>query len=153
MTAARFDWTQLLGLRHPVEPAGMGDGCAGPALAPAVSLARGLGTLGIMPATALRAAMAETGRGCNGQPCPVGQPYPVNLLMPFVRPAHIGACMGARPAVAVRFYGFGADLVARLKQAGIAVWQQIGDVDQARRALADGATQSTASATAVRTAA
>lgn len=38
----------------------------------------------------------------------------------------------------MRFYGFGADLVARLQQAGIAVWQQVGDVAQARRALADG---------------
>lgn len=38
-----------------------------------------------------------------------------------------------------------------VEPAGIAAWQQIGNVDQARRALADGATQSTASATAVRT--
>jgi len=38
-----------------------------------------------------------------------------------------------------------------VEPAGIAAWQQIGNVDQTRRALADGATQSTASATAVRT--
>jgi len=128
----RFAWARHLGLRYPVVQAGMGGGCAGIALATAVSLAGGLGTLGIMAASEFRTALAETRRRCHGRP------YAVNLLMPFTRAAHVEACLRERPAVVVRFYGFGADLVARLKQAGIAVWQQVGDVEQARRALADG---------------
>lgn len=127
-----FDWVQRLGLRYPVVQAGMGGGCSGSELATAVSLAGGLGTVCTMPATEFRTTLSETRRGCNGKP------YAVNLLMPFVRAAHIKICLQERPAVAVRFYGFGADLVARLQQAGILVWQQVGDLEQARRALADG---------------
>lgn len=132
MNDERFEWAQQLGLRSPVVQAGMGGGCSGPELATAVSLAGGLGTLCTMPTTEFRTALAETRNRCNGKP------FAVNLLMPFVRAAHIEACVKERPAVVVRFYGFGAGLVARLQQAGIAVWQQIGDVEQARRALADG---------------
>lgn len=132
MQGQKFDWAKRLGLSHPVVQAGMGGGCSGAKLATAVSLAGGLGTVGTMPEAAFRTALAETRRHCEGRP------FAVNLLMPFIRPAHIDACLAERPAVAVRFYGFGADVVTRLQQAGIAVWQQVGDVEQARRALADG---------------
>lgn len=110
----------------------MGGGCSGSALASAVSLAGGLGTVGLMPAPTFRAALAETRRNCGGRP------YAANLLMPFADQAHIEACLAEKPAVVVRFYGFGADLVGRLRQAGVAVWQQVGSIEQARHALADG---------------
>jgi NAD(P)H-dependent flavin oxidoreductase YrpB (nitropropane dioxygenase family) len=62
----------------------------------------------------------------------------VNLLMPFVTPAHAEATIAARPSAAVTFFGFDAALVARLQAAGIFVMHQVGTEAQARRALADG---------------
>src|SRR3546814_20601167 len=58
--------------------------------------------------------------------------------MPFVRSAHVEACLRERPNVAVMFYGFDAALVRRLQHAGITVWHQVGTIEQAQRALADG---------------
>ena len=132
MRQPNFQWCEDLGLRHPVVQAGMGGGCSGAELAAAVSRAGGLGTVGTMAPAEFRDALARTRRDCGDAP------FACNLLMPFVREGHIRACLAEKPAVVVRFYGFGADLVTRLQQAGIRVWQQIGDLAQAQRALADG---------------
>ncbi|MDD3765218.1 MAG: nitronate monooxygenase [Nevskiales bacterium] len=126
-------WYTSLGMRSPVVQAGMGGGLSTSMLASAVSRAGGLGTVGIMAPEAFLAELHRT-RTAVGE-----SPFAANLLMPFVRQAHVEACLSERPAVAVLFYGFDASLVRRLKQAGIRVWHQIGSVAQARRALSDGA--------------
>ena len=126
------NWQQEIGLRHAVVQAGMGGGLSTSSLAGAVSAAGGLGTVGIMPPDAFAAELRRT-RELAGD-----APFAANLLMPFVRRAHVEACLREKPAVAVMFYGFDAALVRRLQQAGVKVWHQIGNVGQAQRALADG---------------
>lgn len=111
----------------------MGGGLSTAELAGAVSAAGGLGTLGLMPPKEFRAELKILRERC------AGLPFAANLLLPFVRKAHVDACLEFRPAVVTLFYGFDAALVRRLRQAGIRVWHQVGDPAQATRALADGA--------------
>lgn len=124
-------WQQRLGLRHAVVQAGMGGGLSTSPLAGAVSAAGGLGTVGIMPPDEFAAELRHT-RTLAGD-----APFAANLLMPFVRSAHVDACLDERPDVVVMFYGHDAVLVRRLQDAGITVWHQVGNVAQAQRALAD----------------
>lgn len=126
-------WAASLGIRHPVIQAGMGGGIAGPTLAGAVSAAGGLGTVGLLPAPDFAGAIASA-RALAG-----GKPIAANLLMPYVRSAHVAVCLRLRPAVVSLFFGFDAALVRRLRDAGIHVMHQVGTADQARRALDDGA--------------
>lgn len=132
MSTPNLDWARRLGLRYPIVQAGMGGGCVTADLAAAVSLAGGLGTVGTMPVDEFAAELAATRIRCKDHS------FAANLLMPFVKPGHVDACLEEHPAVVVRFYGHGTALVQRLQSAGIAVWQQVGDLQQARRALDDG---------------
>jgi nitronate monooxygenase len=126
-------FTERLGLEHPVVQAGMGGGLARAPLAAAVSNAGGLGTVGILPdprafAADLRAARALT----------PDRPLAANLLLPFARDAHFAACVEAGVDVVALFCGSAPRGVARLRAAGITVLAQVGTVEQARTALADG---------------
>ena len=120
-------------LAHRVVQAGLGGGLAGAPLAAAVSRAGGLGTVGLVEpprfASELHAAREQAG----------GAPISANLLMPFTRRAHVEACVEARVDAVSLFFGFDAELVGALHDAGIPVLHQVGTVEEARRALADGA--------------
>lgn len=124
---------ESLGLSTPVVQAGMGGGVAGAELAAAVSAAGGLGTVGLSDprsfATELRRAVALAG----------GRPVAANLLVPFVRRAHIDACIAAGAALVVFHDGAPARWIAALRAARIPVLCTAGDVAQTRRALAAGA--------------
>ncbi|MGE4426869.1 MAG: NAD(P)H-dependent flavin oxidoreductase [Solirubrobacteraceae bacterium] len=126
-------WSDRIGLEHPLVQAGMGGGLATASLAGAVSAAGALGTVGIMPASAfgpeLRAARDQAGDA----------PLSANLLLPFLRRAHVAACIAHRMRVVVLHGGFSARVVAPLRDAGIEVLQQVGTVPEARRALDVGA--------------
>lgn len=133
MLTSRGAWAERLGLEVPVVQAGMGGGLSTSALAAAVSRAGGLGTVGIMPPRAfagqLRAARAAA----------PGRPVSANLLVPFARRAHVRACVEAGVALVALHGGFAPAVVGQLRRAGIEVLHQVGTVDQARRAVRDGA--------------
>lgn len=112
----------------------MGGGFAGARLAAAVSNAGGLGTVGIMAPRAFAHELAEARRMAPDRA------IAANLLVPFIRRAHVDACIETRVAVVVLHAGRGAEVVARLRGAGIEVLQTVGTRDEARVALADGAT-------------
>lgn len=128
-----LDILDRLGLEHPIAQVGMGGGMAGSDLAAAVSNAGALGTIGILDPKPFG---AEVRRARALAP---GKPIAVNLLMPFIRPAHVDAVLDAGIAAAVLFFGFDRALVDRLHAAGVVVLHQVGTADEARRALADGA--------------
>jgi NAD(P)H-dependent flavin oxidoreductase YrpB (nitropropane dioxygenase family) len=127
------DLLDRLGLETPIAQVGMGGGMATADLAGAVSAAGALGTVGILPPRALAAELARA------RLLAPGRPVAVNLLMPFVKGAHIDVAIAAGVAAAVIFYGFDPAAVARLRAAGVLVLHQVGTEEQARRALADGA--------------
>jgi len=74
----------------------MGGGVAGADLAAAVSEAGGLGTIGILPASYLKRALARARKLTS-------RPIAVNLLLPFTRPEHW--VLAAEADVVVTFWG------------------------------------------------
>jgi len=119
---------RALGVSHPVMQAGM-PGIAGPELAATVSLAGGIGTLGIMDVSEWGMALALTRRLCQGRA------FNANLLLPFTRPRHIELVVAQQVSMVTLFWGRDAALILRLKRAGIFTFQQVGSVEEARFAL------------------
>lgn len=122
-----------LGLACPVVQAGMGGGVAGGRLAGTVSAAGALGTVGIMAPRPFAAALMEARRLAPGRP------VAANLLVPFIRPAHIRACIDAGVAMAVLHGGLAPQRINRLKAGGVPVFQSVGSPAEARQAVAAGA--------------
>lgn len=112
--------------------AGMGN-VAGGDLAGAVSAAGALGTVGIAHP---RTFAAELHRAAKRAP---KRPVAANLLVPFVRKAHIDACISARVAVVVLHDGIPARWIAALRSACIPVLCTVGGAARARQALTAGA--------------
>lgn len=121
-----------LALDVPVVQAGMGGGAAGAELAGAVSAAGALGTVGIMAPPAFAAALREArGRALT-------KPVAANLLVPFLRRAHVRACIAEGASLVVFHAGWPRDAVRALSDAGIPVLATVGNGAQAREALAAG---------------
>jgi nitronate monooxygenase len=115
---------ERLGVELPVVQAGMGGGIAGHRLAAAVSGAGGLGTLGILPAAALRAELGDARRL-------TAAPIAVNLLLPFARREHWRVAESADAVVT--FWG------RPRRRTGRPWLHQCGSVDEALAAQAAGA--------------
>jgi nitronate monooxygenase len=128
-----MDLLDRLRLDVPVAQAGMGGGLAAHELATAVAAAGGLGTLGLAPAAALRAAIHNVRDGA------AGRAVAVNLLMPFVRRTHVDVCIEARIDVAVMAFGINRAIIARLAEGGVLVFVMVGTDSQARQAIDWGA--------------
>lgn len=128
-----MDARDLLQLEVPVVQAGLGGGLSRGRLAAAVSAAGGLGTIGILPPEVLRKELNRAREAATGRP------VAVNLLMPYVVRQHVDLCVELKPSVAVLFCGHDAQLVERLRGAGVVVLHQVGTAAAARQALADGA--------------
>jgi NAD(P)H-dependent flavin oxidoreductase YrpB (nitropropane dioxygenase family) len=119
-----------LGIECPVVQAGMGGGVAGGELAGGVSAAGGLGTVGMMAPRAFAAALREARRRASARP------VAANLLVPFIRQAHVDACAEADVALVVLHGGCSSRWIARLRERGLKVFVTVGTPRQARRALA-----------------
>ena len=127
-----MDFLDRVGLKHPVVQAGMGGGVAGSELAGAVSAAGALGTIGIMPAPLLRSQIGQARERAHGLP------VAANLLVPFTRAAHVRACVEARASLVVFHGGIGRRWFAALREAQILALCTVGNLAQARAALAAG---------------
>lgn len=111
----------------------MAGGVAGGALAGAVSEAGGLGTVGMMGPSAFARALSEAR---NRAP---GRPVAANLLMPFIRQAHLRACAENRVSLVVLHGGISRRWIGRLRRRGLFVLVTVGTPQQAIAALAAGA--------------
>jgi NAD(P)H-dependent flavin oxidoreductase YrpB (nitropropane dioxygenase family) len=127
------DFLDRLGLERPIAQAGLGGGLATGELAGAVAAAGGLGTIGIVPPARLASEIRVA------REIAPGRPVAVNLLLPFTRPGHVRACIEARVSAVVLFFGFARRAVAELREAGVVVIHQVGQPDEARRAIGEGA--------------
>jgi nitronate monooxygenase len=124
---------ERIGLERPVVQAGMGGGIAGGELAGAVSAAGALGTVGMTaPATFAR----DLGHARRQAP---GRPVAANLLVPFIRRAHVDVCVAAGVALVVLHGGLAPRWTAVLRAAAVPVLVTVGTAQQARLALARGA--------------
>ena len=128
-----MEFLDRLGLQRPVVQAGMGGGISTGDLAGAVSAAGGLGTVGLLPDSARMVAELERARDLAR-----GRPLAANLLLPFARLEHAAACVEGGADLVVLFCGSSPRFVEYLRSAGLLVFQQVGTVDEARQAIADG---------------
>ncbi|MEM9454391.1 MAG: nitronate monooxygenase [Myxococcota bacterium] len=131
--ATRF--TERYQLRTPVAMAGMAFAGMTPPLGIAVSEAGAMGSIagvGILPLPAVDALVSGVQAGTS-------RAFHVNFITLYTQDAHIDLMIDKKPA-AVSFH-WGHPTVAwieRLHAAGIDVWEQVGSVDDARRAVDDG---------------
>ena len=98
-------------------------------LAAAVARAGGLGTIGTCAPSTLMKGIDQV-----RQEAP-GRAVAVNLLMPFVNSRHIEVCVEHKINVAVVAFGGDAEVVGRLRDAGIVVFVMVGTEVQARTAV------------------
>jgi NAD(P)H-dependent flavin oxidoreductase YrpB (nitropropane dioxygenase family) len=132
--ALKTRFTDAYGLTAPIAQAGMAFVGMTPELAVAVSNAGALGSLGVglMPAPALTATIAGIRAGTE-------RPFNVNFITLFTEPAQIDAVCAAGVAVASFHWGHPPRAwIDRLHAAGVRVFEQVGSVDDAKRAVDDG---------------
>jgi NAD(P)H-dependent flavin oxidoreductase YrpB (nitropropane dioxygenase family) len=129
---ATMDFLDRIGIEHPLVQAGMGGGVVRAELAGAVSAAGALGTLGMLPPQRLRAEIQRT------RELAPRRPVAANLLVPFCHPAHVHACVEAGAALVVFHGGSGRRWYGALHEARIPVFCTVGDLEQARAAVAGG---------------
>jgi NAD(P)H-dependent flavin oxidoreductase YrpB (nitropropane dioxygenase family) len=132
--ALRTRFTDAYGLSTPIAQAGMAFVGMTPDLAVAVCNAGALGSLGVglLPAPAMAQVIAGIRAGTAG-------PFHVNFITAFAEPAHIEAVCAAGVAAASFHWGHPVrSWIDRLHAAGVRVFEQVGSVDDAKRAVDDG---------------
>jgi NAD(P)H-dependent flavin oxidoreductase YrpB (nitropropane dioxygenase family) len=127
--------TDEYGALHPVVCAGMGFVAASPDLGIAVTNAGGIGALcaALIPADGTRLLIGAM-RSATG-----GRPFHANLITPYVLPGQIEAC--AEEGVPIVSFHWGnppRETIERLHAGGCRVWEQVGSLDAARRAVESG---------------
>jgi enoyl-[acyl-carrier protein] reductase II len=127
-------FTREYGVEHPIALAPMAFVGTPPDLAIAVCKAGGMGSLAVgpMPAEAVRGLIRAVRRETDG-------PLNVNFIAFLANEAQIGVCV--KEAVQVVSFHWGqppGDFVARLHDAGIKVWEQVGSVEMASEAVESG---------------
>ncbi|MEV6926400.1 nitronate monooxygenase family protein [Dactylosporangium sp. NPDC051485] len=130
----RTRFTDAFGLSTPIAQAGMAFVGMTRDLAVAVSNAGALGSLGagLMPAPALTETIAGIRAGTD-------RPFSVNLITIFATDEQIDAVCAAGVAAASFHWGHPPRAwIDRLHAAGVKVFEQVGSVDAARRAIGDG---------------
>ncbi|MBD0734259.1 NAD(P)H-dependent flavin oxidoreductase [Streptomyces sp. CBMA29] len=125
-------FTEMFGVRHPIALAPMG-GCAGGALAAAVSRGGGLGLLG----------GGSGDREWLARELPVvaecGRPWGVGFLSWAAEAGAVEQALEHGPAAVMLSFGDPAPLTARVREAGVPLIVQVTDLEEARRALDLGA--------------
>ncbi|WP_433295554.1 NAD(P)H-dependent flavin oxidoreductase [Actinoplanes sp. CA-030573] len=127
-------FTRAYGLRTPIAQAGMAFVGMTPDLAVAVSNAGGLGSLGVglLPPPAMRQMIAGIRAGTPG-------PFNVNFITVFTDQERIDAVCEAAPAVVSFHWGHPPrEWIDQLHGCGVRVFEQVGSVDAAKRAVGDG---------------
>ncbi len=128
-------FTERYAVDHPFVLAGMAFAGERPALAEAVDRAGGIGTIGVgfTPPDELRATIRQLRDTCRG-------PFNINFLTNFGNAEQVRVAAEERIPVASFHWGHPpADQVAALKQAGSAIWVQVGTVEDAVKAAGYGA--------------
>lgn len=143
MSRLRTPLCDLLGIEYPILQAGFGSG-AGPDIAGAVSNAGGFGVLGgsgqdsdtIRWLIARTRELTEHPFGINFIIAEAEEPSPPREDMDFLHEQVKTAAESGVPVVL--FWGPASPFVAHTRDAGIKLLIQVGSVDEAQRAAADG---------------
>jgi NAD(P)H-dependent flavin oxidoreductase YrpB (nitropropane dioxygenase family) len=134
MTVISTRFTEAYGVAHPIAQAGMAFVGMTPDLAVAVCEAGGLGSLGVglLPPPAIKATIDAIRDG-------TGRPFNVNFITTLTQRAQLDVACSAGVAVASFHWGHPPRAwIDDLHDAGTKVWEQVGSVDAAKRAVDDG---------------
>lgn len=127
-------FTTAYGLTSPIAQAGMAFVGMTPDLAVAVSNAGAMGSLGVglLPAPVMTQVIAGIRAGTSG-------PFHVNFITVFTSQDQIDAvCALAVPAVSFHWGHPSRAWIDQLHAAGVHVFEQVGSIDAAKRAVDDG---------------
>ena len=131
----RTNFTERYGVRHAFAAAGMAFAGETPDLAIAVTDAGGIGAIGVgfLPPERLREVIRSV-RAAVGD-----RPFNVNFITFFGNDEQVR--VAAEEHVPIVSFHWGhppADQVALLREAGCSLWEQVGDIEYAKRAVDDG---------------
>jgi nitronate monooxygenase len=134
MTALSTEWSRAMGLDVPIVNAPMG-GVAGGALAAAVSMAGGLGMIGVGSAGSAEQLGAQLQHVAD-----LGRPFGIGLVEWVLarEPRLLATALAARPALLSVSFGDDASWIRHAHDAGIRTATQIGDLRAAHRAVESG---------------
>lgn len=127
-------FTEAYGLSTPIAQAGMAFVGMTPPLATAVSRAGALGALGaaVLPVPALIQSITTIKAATE-------RPFNVNFITGFTGPAQIDTVCAAGVAVVSFHWGHPPRVwIDQLRTAGVRVFEQVGSVDDAKRAVDEG---------------
>lgn len=127
-------FTDRFKVTHPFAAAGMAFTSATPRLAIAVSQAGGIGSLavGLMQAEELR-------QGIRAIKAATDKPFNINFITCFENDAQIRVCIEEKVPIVSFHWGHPAqEHMKLLLDAGISVWEQVGSVEAARKAINNG---------------
>ena len=126
--------TKRYNIRHPFTQAGMAFSGWSPQLACAVTKAGGIGAIGagLLPEPVVRQIVGAIQAVNPG-------PYHINFLTNFDHEAQALACaeMGV-PIISFHWGHPKPSLIKALRDKGCSIWEQVGSVEDAKRALGDG---------------
>lgn len=129
------DFTRRFGLAAPIAQAGMAFAGMTPELAAAVAAGGGLGAIAVGAAPP---PVIDAYAGGFAEAAP-GKPLNLNFITFFTTDEHIEALCRAKPAVASFHWGHPSQAwIEAMAEAGISVWEQVGTVEAAEAAVADG---------------
>lgn len=135
MTSISTRLTQKYGLSVPIVQAGMAFAGMTPPLGVAVSEAGGMGSIagvGIIPPEGVRMLVGGMNAGTQ-------RPYHVNFITIFTSQAHIDLMCEMKPKAVSFHWGHPEKAwIDQMHEAGIDVWEQVGSVEAAIAAVADG---------------
>jgi len=126
--------TERFGCRHPFASAGMAFAGGTAGLALGVCAGGGIGAIGVgfTPAEKIRTIIRQIRAATDA-------PFNINFLTCFDNDAQIRVCAEEKVPVASFHWGHpAAEHLTLLRDAGVSVWEQIGNVEAARRAVGDG---------------
>jgi len=117
-----------IGVKFPIMQAGM-PGISRAELVGAVAKAGGIGTLGLLDVSIWESEIARA------KSLAEGKPICVNLLLPFTRRKHIDIAIEQKVAMTSLFWGDKPEIISRLKDNDIFVFQQVGSIGEAAKVI------------------
>lgn len=133
----RTRFSERFGLRYPFASAPMAFAGGTAPMCNAVCAAGGVGAVGVVGEPFVK---AESLRGLiRSIKAAVEGPFNVNFITCFPHAAHVDLCIEEGVPVVSFHWGHPDPAVLnRLRDAGISVWEQVGDAEAAKRAAGDG---------------
>jgi NAD(P)H-dependent flavin oxidoreductase YrpB (nitropropane dioxygenase family) len=126
--------TERFGCRHPFAGAGMAFAGSTADLALGVCAGGGIGAvgMGLTPAEPLRAVIHQIRAATDA-------PFNINFITFFDNDAQIRVCAEEKVPVASFHWGHPSpEHLTLLRDAGVSVWEQVGGVEAAKKAVGDG---------------